>query len=154
VIPRHALPQIPSEEYRNFIKFLKENGVHVTLVVVDTEQLKPIQAHVNREKVDHLKSNKSSLKLPLIISKGGLILDGHHRWIARSELTGDNKSPYINTVCIMAHCSIRKLVELGHQFEGSFTKTVFESTIYSRFIYETCEDEPNTLMVRKTLKWK
>jgi hypothetical protein len=156
MIPRHALPQIPKEKYKDFIKFLEENGIKVSLVVVDTESLKPIQAHVNREKVDSFKKKPSALKLPVIISQGGLILDGHHRWIARLELAGDNTSPYMDTVCIMAHCGIKKLVEMGHEFEGSFTKSVFESTIYGRYVFEDCQDddEPNDLIVRKTLKWK
>lgn len=151
MIPRHALPQIPKEKYKEFIDFLKNRGIQVTITWVDNKKLKPIQAHVNRGKVDHFKNTSSARKIPVIASQGGRILDGHHRWIANTELDPNGK-----TACILVKCDIKKLVELGHEFDGSFTRTVYECTIYGQRLFEDCYDDEEeiSLMVRKPLRPK
>jgi hypothetical protein len=124
-IPRHLLPQIPKDEQDNFREFLEGNDVKTTLKRIKASALKPIQSEVNQEKVDQLKKEPQALAEPIIVSKGGYLLDGHHRWVAQKELDPDAKM-----LCIVCECSIRQLVELGHEFDGSFTKTMKEWMIY------------------------
>lgn len=143
-IPRHLLPQIPSDQYAEFQDFVVGNGVPMKLAFVPLDKLKPIQAHVNREKIESLKNNPEKLANPIIINKDGLILDGHHRFLAAKELNPTGHIP-----ALVAQCGLKKLIELGHEFNGSFTRTVTETTIYSNGILEG--DESDALMVRKTL---
>jgi hypothetical protein len=121
MIPRHMLPQIPGDQLDEFREFLEGNGIKTTLKKLPANRLKPIQSEVNREKVDSFKANPEKLAQPIVISKGGFVLDGHHRWLAQKEL-----DPTAKMVCIVCDCSIRQLVEMGHSFEGSFTKSVSE----------------------------
>lgn len=121
MIPRHYLPQIPSDRLEDFREFLNGQGIRVKLVRLPIDTLKPIQKHINRAKVEALKDDPIKLKNPLIVSKGGYVLDGHHRWVAEKELGEQDK-----IMCLQCHCSVRELVEMGHQFDGSFTRTVYE----------------------------
>jgi hypothetical protein len=128
MIPRHFLPQIPSDKYDEFCTFLRGRGVSVRLVRLPVAKLKAIQSEVKREKVDHFKRNPQLLAKPVIVSKSGFILDGHHRWLAQMEL--DPKGYLLTLEC---DCSIRQLVHLGHEFDGSFVKTVHEGAMYGLY---------------------
>lgn len=127
MIPRHLLPQIPSDKLDEFSDFLRGHGVRTKMHRLPIEQLKPIQKHINREKVESLKDNPIKLKNPLIVSQGGYVVDGHHRWVAEKEL-----GEYSSVNCLHCFCTVRELVELAHQFDGSFTKSVYESTTYRK----------------------
>lgn len=144
-LPREMLPQIPKDQINKFIEFLGEHGIEVKSGKIAASKLKPIQKHVNVEKVEHMKQDPKTLKQPCIISKDGCVLDGHHRWVANKEL--DENMPMNVIMCM---CSIKELVSLGHQFEGSFTKTIGEATIYGKEIWESDEDD-SLPIVRKTL---
>lgn len=121
MISRSHMPQIPKDSTDEFVEFLREHGIHVEMRRISGALLRPLQKHVNREKVDKFKQDQSALSIPLIISKTGYILDGHHRWIARREL-----DPQAKMVCIWCKCPIKQLFELGHDFEHSFSKGVNE----------------------------
>lgn len=121
MIPRHLLPQIPGDQLEEFRKFLEGNGIATRLKRLSAKDLKPIQSEVNREKIEDFKAHPEKLAEPIVVSKGGYVLDGHHRWLAQKEIDPDRKM-----LCIVCECSIKQLVEMGHSFEGSFTKTVHE----------------------------
>jgi hypothetical protein len=121
MIPRHMLPQIPGDQLDEFREFLEGNGIDTKLKKLPAKILRPVQNEVNREKVDNLKAHPEKLGEPIIISKGGFVLDGHHRWLAQKELDPNGKM-----LCVVCDCTIRQLVEMGHSFDGSFTKTVRE----------------------------
>lgn len=142
MIPRHLLPQIPKDQYKEFVEFMDDKGIKVKALLLPVKALKPIQAHVNRKKVDKLKKDKSALDTPIIISKGGFILDGHHRWLAQTELDGNGR-----IACIAVFVPLKDLIRLGHAFDGSFTRTVYEVTRYGKKILEN-----QSLMVRQRLK--
>jgi hypothetical protein len=128
MIPREQLPQIPKDKFDEFGKFLEDNGVKYAYARVPVKNLKPIQAQVNREKVEAMKKEPETETIPIIISREGLILDGHHRFLAQKE-----KNPNAKAFCLVAACSIKDLVKLGHKFEHSFTKSVQEATTYSSY---------------------
>lgn len=149
MIPRHLLPQIPKDKYKEFIEFLQDHEIRVQVGKVLVSQLRPIQAHVNREKVESLKDDIQKAKnSPIIVSKDGLILDGHHRYIAMKEMG------FPKMAAIVCWCPIKELIELGHQFDGSFTKTVYETTIYGKRIWEENDntDSNEELMIRRPLR--
>lgn len=125
-IPRHLLPQIPSNKIDEFIAYLHENGILSGEVDLPTKQLKPIQAHINRGKVESIKNDPSTLKKRILVTKEGYIFDGHHRWVAAGELD-HNTMPSI--VCFG---SLKKLLKLAHAFDHSYVKSVYEVTTYGR----------------------
>lgn len=127
-IPRHLLPQIPFDKLPKFAKFMKKNGVRIGVVALPTDQLKPIQKSVNRNKIDSLKMDKKLIRKPLLVTEDGFIVDGHHRWIALKE-NGVEMVP-----CVVCFCGLHKMLKLSHLFDDSYTKTVHESTIYSRLM--------------------
>lgn len=143
MIPRHLLPQIPKEKYAEFVDFVRSTGTPMSAKLIQVSDLKPIQAHVNTSKIDKIKQDKSPLKIPLIVSDDGFILDGHHRWIAAKELNPNGK-----ILCIVVSCNLKDLIKLGHDFDGSFIKTVYEVTTYGKQALESYD----TLIVRKFLK--
>lgn len=131
MLPRHKLPQIPSDRYEEFIAFLQEEGVEVKFKRLPIIQLKPIQQHVNRVKVEGMKKNPEALSIPIVVSQKMYILDGHHRWVSRKEL---DEAGY--AICIWCNCPIRQLIELGHEFEYSVTKSVYEQRISFRQVWQ------------------
>lgn len=132
MLPRHKLPQIPKEKFEEFRNYMLEQGVVVEFKRLPIIKLKPIQQHINREKVEGMKENQSALSIPLIVSQKGYILDGHHRWIAKRELDENGMA-----VCLWCNCPIRKLIEMGHEFEFSHTKTVYENSLLLTYIHKT-----------------
>lgn len=158
MLPRHALPQIPGNKVGEFKKYLEGYDVGVTQGLADIDKLHPIQKNVNVEKVKALRSDKAALKKPIIVSKEGAILDGHHRWIANKSL-GEEKQAVMK-----CDCPIEKLIEFGLEFPDAEIKTINEfigpthQTNMTDFgitqVDDTDEEPSNELMVRKTLNYK
>ena len=126
MLPRDSLPQIPEKEFDAFRKYCHGEGVTSHIMRISCDALKPIQKHLNPQKIKRIIENPSGMDVPIIISEDNYLLDGHHRWAA--ELVQDRSSKII---CLQFNCKIPKLVELGHLFEGSFIKSIDESTTYS-----------------------
>jgi hypothetical protein len=126
MLDRDKLPQIPKDEVRNFIKFMEDHGVSMEEMSVPANKLKPIQNEVNKDKVKNMVKNfDKEFKdgwPSLICSEDMYILDGHHRWIAHAVARPDEN---VGILCFK--CPIKDLLRLGHEFEGSFTKTIDES---------------------------
>lgn len=127
-IPRHLMPQIDTSDMSKFKAFLSNHGIPNGFSSVNPKALKPIQQHVNRDKVESLKSNVEALKKPIIITSDGYIVDGHHRWIAASELNV-NKIP-----CLVCKCPLDKFLRTAHEFDDSYTKTVSEQKTYKQLV--------------------
>ncbi len=127
MLPRDKLPQIPSKEVDNFRKYAQEQGVDSKLIRFPVMKLKPIQKHLNKDKVKNMVLNGDLNSTPLIISDDNYILDGHHRWAAEAVQNRDNK-----VVCLQFNAPITELLELGHLFGGSTVRSVEEITIYSK----------------------
>lgn len=122
MIPRHHLPQIPAEERERFREYLLGHNVKNKWAKIAISSLRPIQQAVKKDKVEFFKDHPEKLEEPLIISKEGFILDGHHRYIAQKEL-----DPQAKMNCLVCNCSIKNLIELGLEFDGAEVKTMDES---------------------------
>src|SRR5690349_3132908 len=129
MLPRDKLPQIPADKVNKFIHFCEDNGVGAEECALPPSHLHPIQTHVNRDKVEKLKEKNNGEWQSILVDENGYILDGHHRFIAQKEL-----NPKQNINCIMFKCPITKLVRLGHNFDDSFTKSVYEITTYRQLV--------------------
>lgn len=145
MIPRHNLPQIAKEKLPEFVRFLDSHGVGVEKGTVRARDLKPIQKSVNKEKVKSmLQGDKSSLRIPILITKDHHIIDGHHRWLA-SLVNGDK-----NIKCIILQCSLKHALNVMSLFDGSEFKSVHEISVYGRNALLN-EHLPEDFIVRKTL---
>lgn len=137
MIHRDQLPQIPANKIREFMKFCENKGVSVEQCALPPSHIHPLQGEFNREKVDSMKGKANGEWKSILVAnpreepESGnvqvIVLDGHHRYIAQKELNPDK-----NINCIWFHCPIKELVRLGHEFDGSFTKTVHEITTYKQ----------------------
>ena len=83
---RLSMPQIVAKKLPAFLKELREDGTKVKRATVDPKTLKPTQNKLDTAKVDKLKKLPEALKKPILVSKDGFILDGHHRWAANKAL--------------------------------------------------------------------
>lgn len=92
---RSRLPQLESEDVERFIDALRGEGVEVIKSEERVDALKPTQKHMDSEKVTEMALNAASGKFPkirdpIVVSKDGHILDGHHRWAALRTLSPGN----------------------------------------------------------------
>jgi hypothetical protein len=129
-IPRHLLPQIPKEKLPEFVRYLDKEGIRVQKEDVPAKKLLPIQKHVNKEKVKSIIQDKDkALKIPLIVTSDGYLVDGHHRWLAALVLQKETVN------CLICECSLKDFLRIAHDFDHSYVKSVHEvTTYYSRLI--------------------
>ena len=125
---RSILPQIPKKELSAYVNYLKDNGIDVSAKYIGVQHLKPVQKEYNKQKVEELKQKENEIKnLPFIVSKENYIMDGHHRWVAFSEL--DEKYP---VRIIQVQLPLTELIKYSRKYSGSSAKTVKEEKIKLR----------------------
>ena len=91
-IPRRLMPQIYN--HRRFSKKIKKNfNISSKTIKLPTKGLKPSQNEINGEIVDKVvKSMKKTKKeMPIVVSKDGYVVDGHHRWAAHKKMNPHKK---------------------------------------------------------------
>lgn len=86
-ITRDKMPQVKSDDYEDYKKYLKDNGITLRPQVVDAKDLKPMQKEFSDQGVEkQLQRNKEKgagiNPKPLLASSDSYIVDGHHRWLA------------------------------------------------------------------------
>lgn len=79
---RKEMPQLGAS--RSFIEYMNKNGIESVRRKIDPSQLKSSQMEFDRSKIEGLKEKPSSN--PIIVSNDGHVVDGHHRWLADSEM--------------------------------------------------------------------
>lgn len=133
-IPRRDMPQIDSKDLKHFFDHLKKNDITATKRTVDPSKLKATQGHFNKSKIksimDDMESGKTESK-PIIVSKDNYVMDGHHRWLAHSNL---NKDIDVHQVNVKA----KKLIDVMHDYPRSFTEKLYEAFDYVVEADETC----------------
>ena len=93
-ILRNEMPQIRGKDIPEMLKVLDDNGIAYRKGKIAVNMLKPVQDDGIQSKVDSMVSDLTSGKTfsPIVISKDGYIMDGHHRWLAQKKVNGDNYS--------------------------------------------------------------
>jgi ParB-like chromosome segregation protein Spo0J len=100
-IPRRLMPQFNSEkDIKNFVTFAeKRYGIKSRKATRRAGALRPSQEEINRERVedvaDDIRYKKLDPKVPLIVSKDGYVIDGHHRWAAFKKDKPTYKMPVL-----------------------------------------------------------
>lgn len=92
---RSRLPQLEKEDVDRFVDALRDEGVQVVSSEERVDDLKPTQKHMDSEKVTKMALDATSGKFPkirdpILVSRDGHILDGHHRWAALRTLSPGN----------------------------------------------------------------
>lgn len=84
-IARKDMPQIRSFNMEDYLSWLlKTHNVTHKTEIVSGDKLKPIQAHIETDRVATLKPSQSHER-PMVVSRDGYILDGHHRWFQAKQ---------------------------------------------------------------------
>jgi SPP1 gp7 family putative phage head morphogenesis protein len=85
-IPRKNMPQIAGEDRAGLLSFLKTLGVKHDRATIRASALRPSQREFSREKIEAARLHASTAR-PVLVSKDGYVVDGHHQWF--SELLDD-----------------------------------------------------------------
>lgn len=121
-VARRQMPQIPQNQLAEYVRFLRLNDVKVDLGQVPAKLLRPLQDHVDQEKVAKmLQEIDKTKKSFVVVSESMYIIDGHHRWYAMHEA-----HPGTLVRIIHVHLPVKEVVELSHEFEGSYTAGIHE----------------------------
>lgn len=124
-IPRKDMPQIDSDDYDSFKKFLDKNNIGVTMIELNPKSLRATQGEFDSKKIES-GINKGKIR-PIIISQDGFVIDGHHRWL---QAINSNKN---KMKAIEIGTSAKKALELAHKFPKSFTKGLYEAVNHEDF---------------------
>jgi len=93
---RRDMPQIKSGDLRDYLKWLGEQGISHKGEKIPISKLELTQKDIDPKKVDSLQSAPEKvLSKPIIVSKDGFVLDGHHRIVALYNLKPNFKIPAV-----------------------------------------------------------
>lgn len=127
-IERKDMPQLKDDVIPGFLKSFQDQGVSVTKGTMKVGQLKATQKEINAEKVTGMAAAKrrgeyDPGKAPIIVSKDGYVLDGHHRWAAMlHDDPGNEMRVYkvdTDIKTLLKAAQNHKGVEHGQSFESA-----------------------------------
>lgn len=78
-VPRHAMPQVSPPDHDDLSAYLATLGIPSRRGLVPAGSLRPSQATYDPEKVRAFEGSEIA---PVLVSVGGFIVDGHHRWFS------------------------------------------------------------------------
>jgi len=94
-IPRNLMPQIYNA--KKFSRNIKRKfNISSKKTTMKARNLKPSQNEINVNRVDDVIKGiktKKMTKNPIVVSKDGYVVDGHHRWAAYKKLNPNKKLP-------------------------------------------------------------
>jgi len=134
-IDRKDMPQVKSADVKDFIVYLKKNDISTEKKLVDPSKLKATQGQFHKEKISDLMAAIEDGKLkkePILISKDNYVIDGHHRWLAFSNLGKDLTVYKVNA-------KADELIDLMKAYPKSFTEKLYEAFEYVCEADETCD---------------
>ena len=85
------MPQVRGKDTPELLHTLADNGIAYRRGEVAVNRLKPTQTNGIPSKIDAIASTitRGDTLSPIVISRDGWILDGHHRWLAVKKVGGD-----------------------------------------------------------------
>jgi hypothetical protein len=143
---RKEMPQVEGKNVPKFLDFLKSNGVKYKEKLVDSKTLRPTQNQFNKDKIqsmiDIIDTKKQN---PIMVSKDGYVIDGHHRWLAHYNL--DRKMSVIEI-----DLNINDALDKMHDFPLS-TKRNLKEEIEGGLPFELfMEENQCALITQKDMK--
>jgi hypothetical protein len=85
---RADLPQIDDD--MAFVDWLNDRGVAVEAVAIPARSLSAAQGEAEMDKVEALRKDPGALRKRIFASGDGVVVDGHHRWLANKAERGDD----------------------------------------------------------------
>jgi hypothetical protein len=117
---RKEMPQIEGKNIQKFLDYLKSDGVKYKETSVDSKSLRPTQSQFNQDKIQGMIDTIDQKKQhPIMVSKDGYVIDGHHRWLAHYNL--GRKMPVIQI-----DLKIDDAIEKAHDFPLSISRGLKE----------------------------
>lgn len=122
-IPRSRMPQITSTDVPDFLDWLRDKkGVRSRVGTEPVGYLSATQKEINPQKVEKMMSAPDSVLMkPVMVSRDGYLLDGHHRWAALLA-----KDPGLTIRTVRIDMPIRELLKVSHEFPKSFKAGIGE----------------------------
>lgn len=123
-VPRARMPQVRSDIVPDFLQWLRDNGITTRRMRIEADDIKPTQREIDLDKVAAMAATtpERALAKPVIISKDGHLLDGHHRWLALV-----NRDPDYRLRAVQIGVPIRALLDLAREFPQTTYKRVGEA---------------------------
>ena len=116
-IKRNEMPQIATDDYPEFMDYLKDNGATFKQETVPADSLKATQGEFSDQGVEKALT-KRKLKKRTIVSDDNYIIDGHHRWIAALN-TG------VDIEIIRVNMPGKELLQLVKEFPKTTYKDIY-----------------------------
>lgn len=126
-IPRRSMPQITGKHIDDFKKYITKERIRQRVITIDPTKYKASQKEFNDQKVLKLyQDNQAISKNPIIVSKDGYVIDGHHRWIA-VFLQNETKNRRQTMQAIEIDLPARKLIDVMKNYDKAAFKKVKEA---------------------------
>jgi len=121
-IKREHMPQIPRAHRAQFMKEMKDIGVEIVKEWVDPLTLKPTQDEISArnagQKMREYEKKKDKAFPPLLVSKEGRLLDGHHHWAMMAGLAVD--APGVKVPIYRLRISTKRALALMHAYDKKY----------------------------------
>ena len=121
-VKRKDMPQVKSDDYKEFIDYLQKNGAKFTKETIPARDLKAMQKEFSDDGIiKQLTKNieQGPNRKAVIASSDDYIIDGHHRWLVALNTGGDLNIFRVN---IPAY----ELYNLVNKFEKTYYKGIYE----------------------------
>src|SRR5210317_1221491 len=121
-VKRKDMPQVKSDDYAEFIAYLKKNGATFTKETIPARELKAMQKEFSDEGI--LKQMMKNIeqgpnRKAVIASSDDYIMDGHHRWLVAINTGADLNVFRVNLPAY-------ELYDLVNKFEKTYYKDIYE----------------------------
>ena len=124
-VKRKDMPQVKSDDYAEFIEYLKKNGAKFTKETIPARELKAMQKEFSDEGI--LKQMMKNIeqgpnRKAVIASSDDYILDGHHRWLVAVNTGADLNVFRVNLPAY-------ELYDLVNKFEKTYYKDIYSERV-------------------------
>jgi dephospho-CoA kinase/Zn-dependent peptidase ImmA (M78 family) len=120
-VKRKEMPQVKSDDYAEFIEYLKKNGATFTKETIPARDLKAMQKEFSDEGImKQLMKNieQGPNRKAVIASSDDYIMDGHHRWLVAINTGADLNVFRVNLPAY-------ELYDLVNKFEKTYYKDIY-----------------------------
>lgn len=143
---RKEMPQVEGKNIPKFLDFLKAEGVKYTEKLIDSKKLRPTQSQFNQDKIQSMIDSIDTKKQhPIMVSKDGYVIDGHHRWLAHYNL--GRKMPVVEI-----NLGIEEALDKMHDFPMSVKRGLKEDTDNGLSFEVFMEETQCALITQKEMK--
>lgn len=124
-VKRKDMPQVKSDDYAEFVEYLKSNGATFTKETIPARDLKAMQKEFSDEGImKQLMKNieQGPNRKAVIASSDDYIMDGHHRWLVAVNTGADLNVFRVNLPAY-------ELYDLVNKFEKTYYKDIYSERV-------------------------